>query len=80
MGGGQRRNRVFLQVITDMGDTEALEKVRLAGRSGGRGATPDYGVLVYVYRYDSELYYLPPDRNGDDVSLIGTQNPDRPER
>ena len=48
----------------------------MTGEVGGRGETPDYGDGVYGYRGYSKLYYLPPDHNGDNVPLIGTQIPD----
>ena len=35
---------------------------------------------VYGDGDNRKFYALPPDQNGDDVSLIRTQTPDQPER
>ena len=54
----------------ERGEAEALEKAWLEGWE--EGDTPKSGRSVYVDEDDSESYFLTPDRNGDDVSLIGT--------
>ena len=55
-----------------MGEVEALYKLWLTGRGGGRGETPDYGVIVYGDRDERESYSMPTYRNGDNTPQTGT--------